>query len=221
MQPKKLKNWEELINDGENYGVIQKELDPTEKIIIEAIRNKTILRIQDSFLFSKTGDIQNPDHGKNLARLIAGFEALRNITSLVLTHNNLGVEGILALAESPILTKLIALHLGSNYLGDAGAKIIAEASSFAAVEDLNLECNGIGAEGANALARSPYLTRVTTLNMVDNKIGDEGAMAIAESDTFANLVYLHLGGNRIKSEAAKQALRESKKLAKLKTLKVF
>ena len=86
---------------------------------------------------------------------------------------------------------------------------------------MNLECNGIGPEGARALAASPYLTKVASLNMVDNRVGDEGALAIANSDSFSNLTYLHLGGNRIKSEEAKTALRESKKLTRLETLKVF
>ena len=56
---------------------------------------------------------------------------------------------------------------------------------------------------------------------MDNCLGDEGALAIADSDSLANLTYLHLGGNRVKSEAAKSALKESKKLSKLQTLKVF
>ena len=71
------------------------------------------------------------------------------------------------------------------------------------------------------MASSSTLTQLTSLNLVDNRIGDQGALAIANSDTLSNLIYLHLGGNRIKSEETKKALRESKKLTQLKTLKAF
>jgi len=216
---KKVKSWEELVNDGANYG--DTEYSPTEKILVECIKNKTVLKIQDSFLFSKTGDIPDPEHGKKLAQAIASFEPLKNITSLIITHNALGAAGMKCLAESTILTQLESLHLGSNKLADAGAKILAETRQFCGVKDLNLECNAIEAEGAKALARSPYLTRLTHLNLVDNRIGDAGALAIAASSNFKNLVYLHLGGNRIQSEEAKKALRQSPNLPRLETLKIF
>ena len=77
------------------------------------------------------------------------------------------------------------------------------------------------ANGLLALATSSALTKLTSLNLVDNRIGDQGALAIANSDILSNLIYLHLGGNRVKSEATKTALRESKNLSQLKTLKVF
>ena len=86
---------------------------------------------------------------------------------------------------------------------------------------MNLEYNGITGRGGRALAESPVLIQLESLNLVDNCLGDEGALAIADSDSLANLTYLHLGGNRVKSEAAKSALKESKKLSKLQTLKVF
>ena len=217
---KKAKGWEELVNDGENYGGDQIELSPMEKIIFENIQDKTVLKIQDRYVFSKTGKVDD-DHGRELAKLIAGFKCLDIITSLIITHNALGPEGVEILSQSSILTHIDYLHLGSNGLGDEGAKIVAQAKLFSQVKSLNLECNGIGAEGAKALANSPVLTQVSILNLVDNRVGDEGALAIANSDTLANLTYLHLGGNRVKSEEAKRALRESATLTQIKTLKVF
>ena len=218
-QKPKIKNWEELINDGDNYG--NANYTPIEKTIIESVKNKTVLKVQDSFLFSKNGDIKDPDHGPKLAKLIANFEPLKDITSLIVTHNQLGPEGVAILAKSPILKKIDYLHLGSNQLGDEGAKIIANSPLFSNVGFLNLECNKIEVEGAKALAESPYLKKVTSLNLVDNKIGDEGALTIANSPNFSNLTYLHLGGNRIKSKETKQAVKECKNLAKIETLKIF
>lgn len=217
---KKQLNWEALVNDGENYGGIDRDLSPQEKIVFESIKDKRILKIQDSYAFSKSGQV-TADHGKELATLIAGFEPVRQVTTLILTHNHLGPEGVKILTESKILPKITYLHLGSNHLGDEGIKIISQAKMFSEVTTLNLECNGITAEGAKALAASPVFTKVTHLNLVDNRVGDEGALALADSAAMSNLTYLHLGGNRIKSAEAKQALKESPKLARLETLKVF
>ena len=220
--PKKIKNWEELINDGENYGDEGKNFTPFQKAVFESIKDKKILKIQDSFVFMKTGhNAENPEHPVELARMLAGFEPLKAVTTLIITHNRLNAEALKILVESPMLNNIDYLHLGSNELGDEGAKIVAEAPLFAKVQTLNLECNGIGPEGAKALAQSKTLTEVTSLSMVDNRVGDEGAMAIAQSDNLKNLTYLHLGGNRVRSEEAKQAVRESPKLRRLEKLKVF
>ncbi|MFQ5444396.1 MAG: hypothetical protein ACE5EK_07255, partial [Nitrospinales bacterium] len=76
---KKTINWEALVNDGENYGDLGANLSPQEKIIFEAIKDQTVLKIQDSYAFSKTGQV-TADHGKELAALIANFEPAKKIT---------------------------------------------------------------------------------------------------------------------------------------------
>ena len=48
---KKLKNWEELCNDGENYGGEGENLSPKEKILFENIKDKNILKIQFLMMF--------------------------------------------------------------------------------------------------------------------------------------------------------------------------
>ena len=219
--PKQVKNWEELVNDGENYGDTHGNYSPMEKVIFESIKDKVLLKIQDSYAFSKSGHEKTSDHGKQLAELVANFEPLKNITRLIITHNGLGPEGVRILCNSSSLPQVDILHLGSNNIGDEGVKFLAQSELFSKLTNLNLECNGITAEGAKCLAASSTLTQLTSLSLVDNRIGDEGAFAIADSDAFANLTYLHLGGNRVKSEEAKAALRESKKLTQLQTLKVF
>ena len=218
--PKKLKNWEELVNDGEQYGDIKSELTENQRIIFENIKDQKVLKLQDAYAFVKRDEVTR-EHGINLARLIADFELLKSIHTIIITHNNLGPEGIKILAASSSLPKVDYLHLGSNSLGDEGAESIAACDLFSEVKTLNLEQNGITERGAKALAASPMLTKLTSLNLVDNRVRDQGALAIADSDTFSNLIYLHLGGNQIKSEEAKKALRESKKLNRLEKLKVF
>ncbi len=216
----KIKNWEQLVNDGGNYGGKGLDMSPWEKIVYENIKDKTILKIQDGYTFVKTGKLEE-GHGLKVAELIASFEPLNGVTTLIVTHNDLGPEGARILSQSKVFPQITYLHLGSNNLGDEGAKIIAEAKLFSEIKFLNLECNGITAEGAKALAESPWLRQIESLNMVDNRIGNEGALALANSDVFSNLTYLHLGGNRVKDPAVKAALRESPNLSKLETLKVF
>jgi len=216
----KAKNWEELVNDGDNYGGMGQALTPEQKVVFENIKDRKILKLQDRYAFSKTGQVSET-HDIELATLLAEFEPLRNINTLIITHNNLGPEALRILTRSSILPKVDYLHLGSNKLGDEGAKILAASPMFSQVTTLNLECNGITAEGAKAIAASPHLTRLTSLNLVDNRVGDEGALAIARSQTLANLTYLHLGGNRIRSQEAKDALKNSSTLTRLETLKVF
>ena len=217
---KKLKNWEELVNDGEQYGDIKSALTGNQKIIFENIKDQKVLKLQDAYDFVKRGEVTR-EHGIELARLIADFGLLKSIHTIIITHNNLGPEGIKILTMSSSLPKVEYLHLGSNNLGDEGLETIATCDLFSEVQTLNLEYNEITARGAKALATSPVLTKVTSLNLVDNKVGDEGALAIANSDNLSNLTYLHLGGNRVKSEEAKKALHESKKLTLLEKIKVF
>ena len=217
---KKLKNWEELVNDGEQYGDPTSELTQEQKIIFENIKDQKVLKLQDAYAFIKRNEVTR-EHGINLAKLVADFEPLSSVHTIIITHNNLGPEGIKILAASSSLPKIDYLHLGSNNLGDEGVEALSFCDLFSEVKTLNLEQNGITERGAKALAASSALTKLTSLNLVDNRIGDQGALAIANSDTLSNLTYLHLGGNRIKSEETKIALRESKKLTQLKTLKAF
>ena len=104
---KKALNWEQLINDGENYGGMG-DLSPHEKIVFESIKDNRLLKIQDSFLFSKKGKVED-NHGVNLATLIAGFEPLKDVTTLIITHNQLGPEGLQIIVNSKIISKICTI----------------------------------------------------------------------------------------------------------------
>ncbi|NIQ02855.1 MAG: hypothetical protein GWM98_22900, partial [Nitrospinaceae bacterium] len=54
MKAKKFKNWEELVNDGDNYGGMGDSLTPEQKIVYEHIMDKKILKIQDGYIFGKS-----------------------------------------------------------------------------------------------------------------------------------------------------------------------
>ena len=74
---------------------------------------------------------------------------------------------------------------------------------------------------AGATAQASAAEVDSDLPTYERVSGISGNLSSVGSDTLANLTYLHLGGNRIKSDKAKQALKESKKLTQLETLKVF
>jgi len=214
------KDWERLVNDGSNYGGLGDQWSPRQKALFECIKDKRVLKVQDAYVFSKQGK-KEENHAVDLVRLIADFEPMEKATSLIITHNGITPEALQILIDSPFIQNIDYLQLGSNELGDDGVRLLAQTEKFKNVHTLSLECNNIGPEGARALATSPYLNRLTYLSLVDNRVGDAGALAIAESDNLATLTYLHLGGNKIQSEEAKAAVRNSPKLANLKTLKIF
>ncbi len=214
------KDWEKLVNDGTNYGDEGEGFTPKQKALFECIKDKKVLKVQDAYAFSKHGK-KEENHAIELAELIAGFEPVDKVKSFIITHNGLTPQALQVLIDSKYVQDIEYLQFGSNELGDEGVQMIANSEKFCNVHTLNLECNGIGPEGAKALATSPFLSNIDYLSLVDNRIGEEGAYAIADSDNLASLTYLHLGGNRIKSDAAKEALRQSKKLVNLQTLKIF
>ena len=49
---------------------------------------------------------------------------------LNLERNDVGPEGIRALAESQVITGLVELHLERNDVGDEGTRLIAESANF-------------------------------------------------------------------------------------------
>ena len=110
---KRIKNWEELVNDGEQYGDIKSDLTPNQKIVFENIKDQKILKLQDAYVFLKKAEVTRK-HGIELANLVASFELLKSIHTLIITHNNLGPEGAKIISTSNILPKVEYLHLGSN-----------------------------------------------------------------------------------------------------------
>jgi internalin A len=100
----------------------------------------------------------------------ASLAALTQLTSLDLTANQIGAAGAASLAA---LTKLTSLDLGDNEIGAAGAASLA---ALTRLTSLDLTANQIGAAGAASLAA---LTKLTSLNLGGNKIGAAGAASLA------------------------------------------
>lgn len=136
---------------------------------------------------------------------------LPGLTSITLDSNQIGDDGIRALAEhAKGLPALAMLSLPDNEIGDAGIRALAEhAKDLPALERLDVRRNQIGDAGVRALAEHANdLPALAHLNLSDNQIGDAGVRAMAEhAANLPALAQLDLSGNQI-GDAGIRALAE-------------
>jgi len=87
------------------------------------------------------------------------------LTSLRLTYNRLGDEGLAALLASPQVAHLRDLDLQANALTDATVEVLASSPHLARLERLVLVANLLSAAGMRALAASPHLGALRELDV--------------------------------------------------------
>ncbi len=131
---------------------------------------------------------------------LAQAEILTKLMILNLSVNHITFNGIKALAHSPYLNNLMVLDLRSNTIGDNGARELANSENLGKVHYLDLGYSGINADGTITLAQSPYLTNVTNLILDGNGIGNKELMVLIQSPSLANLTHLSLESNNISDE---------------------
>ena len=142
--------------------------------------------------------------------LAKALEANEFVQELDFNGNQIGFEGILAIAQTieknPQLP-LQTLNLWENEIGDAGTQVLMKAlAKNRTLQYLDLSANQIGFEAAQAIAQTiennPQLP-LQQLNLSRNKIGNAGTQvlmgALAKHRT---LQYLNLSDNQIGFEAA-------------------
>jgi hypothetical protein len=113
------------------------------------------------------------------------------ITTLSLTHNQVGDVGAQALARNRTIT---TLNLRGNRIGAAGARALAGNKTITL---LNLRHNDVRDAGARALAGNKT---ITTLDLERNDVGDAGARALAGNLTITTL---YLGRNDVGDAGAR------------------
>ncbi len=153
----------------------------------------------------------------SISALLGRLEALEGLQTLDLDWNQLGAEGMKALAGSAVLEGLKTLHLGWNQIGAEGMKALAGSAALEGLKALDLVGNKLGAEGMKALAGSAVLEGLKALDLGWNRIGDEGMKALAGSAALEGLKALDLVGNKLGAEGMK-ALAGSAALEGLQTL---
>jgi uncharacterized protein (TIGR02996 family) len=139
------------------------------------------------------------------------------LSSLILDHNNVGVQGTEALASAVCLSGLEGLSLERNLLDSNGAKALCATRTLESLTRLNLSRNPIGPAGVRALVRARCLGRLRYLDLSFCQLGTEGAQRIARDAFRMRPEELILAGNRIGKEGV-TALASSPYLGHLRIL---
>ena len=105
---------------------------------------------------------------------------LKNIEILLLSGNNIGSDGVVALSRA-LGDKLNCISLSQNNIGLDGAVALAHAlKSSEKLESLDFSYNNIGSDGAAEVARA-LGGRLMALDLAHNNIGSDGAAAVARA----------------------------------------
>jgi uncharacterized protein (TIGR02996 family) len=137
------------------------------------------------------------------------------LAELDVSGNDIGEAGVRAALASPSFARLHTFILDRNPIGDAGAIALAQSSLLTRMVarsgrlDLRGHAGGpIGLAGAATLAASPALAKCAALDLTGNDLGDAGLAALVGSPLLVELQVLKLGRNQI-TDAGLLAIRES------------
>jgi uncharacterized protein (TIGR02996 family) len=163
--------------------------------------------------------------GDEGCRLIAAAPQLASLRGLELPNNDIGPDGVAALASSAHLRGLTDLNLAGgsntpNEIGPDGARHLARSDNFHHLASLDLVFNGIGDDGLAALAHSPRLGSLKSLNVPGNVVTDEGLRALARAPGLPSLDWLNVCGGPGITAAGIRELADSWRMARLTGLKL-
>jgi uncharacterized protein (TIGR02996 family) len=159
---------------------------------LEAARELTTLR-----RFDTSG---NDLDGAALATLLEG-DPLKQLHTLTLHGNHLGDPGLVTLADSPLLNRMLArvprLDLRYNRIGPHGVAALVRSTRVMPVVSLDLSGNALGDGGVHALTLSSCLPRLKRLSLGQNRVGDWGAVMLARSELMKQLTFLDVSQNAL------------------------
>jgi uncharacterized protein (TIGR02996 family) len=117
-----------------------------------------------------------------MAEELAASPHLRNLRSIDLQNNHVGVRGITALARSAVLDTVTSLELfNNNGIADAGIVALAGSEHVGKLRRLSLVSTGLGLEGLRAIANSRHLAQLRSLDVQSSRFGDAGARVLCDS----------------------------------------
>ena len=97
---------------------------------------------------------------------LSQYPAINGIEILDLRKNFIGDEGVEAIAQSSLLSKLRELDLRNNGISRLGVKILAESKALGSLEKIDLRLNKLGKrweEKFNATGNFPKLNQIKTI----------------------------------------------------------
>lgn len=124
---------------------------------------------------------------------------LAAVQALDLWANELTAATAHALAASPLRPR--SLSLGRNDLGDEGVAALAASPLLDAVEELTLAFCGLGAAGRDALLRSLHVARVCALDLRGCPFDGAAVALLASSGQWPSLEELDISDNDLGPEA--------------------
>jgi hypothetical protein len=119
-----------------------------------------------------------------------------NLRALSLQTNEIGDNGVLAIANGPCAAGLRVLRLGDNKFGEGGLAAIARPGAFPNLTTLDLNSSLKRKASAYDVTRFLATLEMPRLRHLDLRgwpVDDSGARAIATYPAFANLTCLNLG----------------------------
>ncbi len=120
----------------------------------------------------------NPVGDEGLAAL-ARWRRARGVRDLSLEGAGITAEGVLAVVRSGDLRGLWRLGLGDNEeIGDEGIAALANCPDLADLRDLDIYAVGLTDEGAEALIASPYLSAGLEVCLFDHDFSAETEAAL-------------------------------------------
>lgn len=125
-----------------------------------------------------------------LSAQLIGWSDAMSLTSLDLSENRVGDQGMRFLADSSMLSELRALDLTRNDVHGDGLAAFSDAPHLGALEHLSLAHNAITGRGL-ALGDDGGLPALRALDLSRNPLGDEGAAALARALTARTAPPLH------------------------------
>lgn len=177
-----------------------------------------LTQLADPPTFTKLDLGSNRLTADHITRLVSA-PALARVEELDLGDNNLGPDGLAALAAAR-LPHLRSLHLMRTRARDEGVRSLAGAEFLGELRSLSLGGNNLPPAAAAALAESPLVANLRVLDLRENRIGERGAQHLARSRHLKNLIALDLSSNQME-DAGAFALAESPHLDGLLALDLY
>jgi Leucine-rich repeat (LRR) protein len=125
--------------------------------------------------------------GNGTFKAFGETEQLPNLKSLVLERGYVDAEGVEGFLKGGVANHLEELDLSSNKLNDKAVVALAQSPHLSKLKILRLTHNLFGDEGAKALGESTTLSELTHLYIGRNYFGEEGGRAVYETKTLKNL----------------------------------
>ena len=128
---------------------------------------------------------------------------MKRLTSLDLSSNRMGDDGVAAMLKLP-LSSLRILELSTSDITSEGVQFLAKSKKLKNLRRLNVGHNdGVGDPGIAAIAESHHLSQLTHLNLARTKLGEKGAEALIESQSLQSMRQLNIGMPKLKPATIK------------------